>query len=331
LPAQDSASPPDTQQDIPTTPRRIHLILRDGTFQLVLSYTVVGDLVHYRSAERNGALEEIPLALVDLPATEAWIAARRPKSQSAAQERPVLSPELAKEEADRAARTPEVAPDLRLPDEESVLVLDTFTDTPELVPLAQNGGDLNKETAHNVLALDINPASAPHRILEIRGDRSDVQLHVPQPEFFIRLGTKDTAQPSAIAFTVDTHGASARETPSGGSESSSYIIERLDVRVGSRILDSFRISSLGLKPQPDIIETSQDPLPRGHWMKLTPNQPLEFGEYALIEVLNSHEVNLAVWDFGIHSAAPDNVEAIHPTPKQPVTLERRKPDDSLQK
>jgi hypothetical protein len=52
---------------------------------------------------------------------------------------------------------------------------------------------------------------------------------------------------------------------------------------------------------------------------------LEFGEYALIEVLSDHEINLNVWDFGVHSDAKENVEAIRPEAKKPVTLERRNP------
>ena len=56
----------------PDEPTRTRLILKDGTYQLVYSYKVVGDVVHYRSAERDGQEEDIPLALVDLPATEKW-------------------------------------------------------------------------------------------------------------------------------------------------------------------------------------------------------------------------------------------------------------------
>lgn len=306
-----------------TMPRRIHLMLKDGSYQLVLSYKVVGGTVTYRSAERNGEAEEVPLALVDLPATEKWI---REHGPNAASSPAVLSPELAKEEAERAARTPEVAPDLRLPEEDCMLVLDTFNGTPELVPLEQVGGDLNKETAHNVLKQAINPASSAHRILDMRGDSADVQLHVADPVFYVRVGPDDEGDSGAGAITVDTHGASGRATPSGGADSSGYVIERLDVRSDTRVVDSFRIGLLGVKPQPDVIEMKAEDLPGGHWMKLTPARPLEFGEYALIEVLSDHEVNLGVWDFGVHPTAKEDVEALRPQPRRPVTLERRDPE-----
>lgn len=317
---------PDTTSTNPA-PTRMRLILKDGSYQLVLSYRVVGNVIRYRSAERNGQEEEIPLALVDLPATERWKQEHLPGTVPPAQQAPVLSPELAREEAARAALTPEIAPDLHLPEEDSVLVLDTFRGTPELVPLPQAGSDMNKETSHAVLKGEINPASSPHRIAAIPRDRADVQLHVPDPVFYVRLNNSDDASivTSGSAFTVDTHGSSARATPSGGDPNNPYVIERVDVRADERVVASFRLALLGTgRPQRDLIETRAEPLPGGHWMKLTPLQPLDFGEYALIEVLGPGTVNLGVWDFGVHSDASENVEALHPQPKRAPSLERRR-------
>ena len=313
----------------PDEPTRTRLILKDGTYQLVYSYKVVGDVVHYRSAERDGQEEDIPLALVDMPATEKWKKDHEPGANlDQPAQTPVISPELAKEEAARAALTPEVAPNLRLPEEDSVLALDTFRGSPELVPMPQSSSDLNKETAHAVQKGTINPASSPHRITDIPRERSDIQLHVPDPVFYVRIngGRNDEPVTSGGTFTVDTHGASGRATPSGGDASSGYVIEHVDVRTDARIVDSLRIAWLGTgRPQRDIVETKSEILPGGHWMKLTPLQPLDFGEYALIEVLGPNTVNLDVWDFGIHSDAPENVEAIRSEEKRPPSLERRRP------
>jgi hypothetical protein len=314
---------PDTTQSV--KPQRTRLFLKDGSYQVVLSYKVVGDVVRYRSAERNGETEDVPLKLVDLPATERW-KREHAEGQTAADSRAVLSPELEKEEEERRALTPEIAPDLRLPEEDSVLALDTFRATPELVPVPQVGSDLNKETAHGVLKTAINPASSPHRILDVPGFRSDIQLHVAEPVFYVRVGEEGGVSRGGAAITVDTHGTTGRETPAGGSAESGYVIERLDPRQDVRVVDSFRIWQLGTgKRQPDVVEMKQELLHGGHWLKLTPEQPLDFGEYALIEVLSDHEVNLNVWDFGVHSDAKENVEAIRPEVKKPVTLERRTP------
>jgi len=316
--------------DVPSTidtNHRTRLILKDGTYQLVLSYNVDGGIVRYRSAERGGAVEEIPLALVDLDATHKWEADHAPRSEQA-QRAPVLSPELQKEETERAQRTPEVAPDLRLPDEDSVLVLDTFHSVPELVPLAQTGGDLNKQTAHNILKAALNPLAASHQIVEIKGERADVQLHVADPVLYVRVGEEADSTGGPVGLTVDTHGASGRATPSGGSEKSRYVIVRVDVRKGSRVVASFRINMLGgVKRQQDVVETDAELLPGGHWLRLKPHEPLEFGEYALMEVVSERDVNLDVWDFGVHPTAPENADAIKPEPRRPSTLERRRSRD----
>jgi hypothetical protein len=314
---------PDTTQ--PAQPQRLRLFLKDGSYQLVLSYRVDGQVVHYRSAERNGEIEDVPLRLVDLPATERW-KREHTEPQLAGDDHPVLSPELAKEEAERRALTPEVAPNLRLPEEDSVLVQDTFRGTPELVPVPQVGSDLNKETAHSVLKSAVNPASSPHRILEIPGFRSDIQLHVADPVFYVRVDDDKAAPVRGGAITVDTHGASGRDTPSGGDPQNGYVVERIDVRQDARIVDSFHIWQLGSgKRQKDVVEMKQEVLPGGHWMKLTLEQPLEFGEYALMEIVSDHEVNLNVWDFGVHSDAKENVEAILPETPRPATLVPRQP------
>jgi len=322
---RQSLEPSNTTQS-DAVPPRVRLIMKDGSYQLVLSYTVSGKIVHYRSAERNGEVEDVPLALVDMPATEKWAREHHQDSLPDSQRQPVLSPELAKEEAERAARTPEVATGLRLPEEDSVLALDNFHGTLQLVPLEQQGGDLNKETAHDALKLAINPASSPHRMTELRGASADVQLHVPGPVFYVRVGNDEEGDPGSSAITVDTHGAAGRATPSGGSDSSGYVLVRLSILSDARIVNSFRLALLGVKRQPDVIEMKSEDLPGGHWMKLTPAQPVEQGEYALVEVLSDHEVNLDVWDFGMHPNAKENTEAIQPEPQRPATLERRTPE-----
>ena len=322
-----------SQPEVPR--RRTRLILKDGTYQTVLSYTVQGSVVHYRSAERGGEAEDVPLSLVDMPATKAWAQAHSPEAagQAPAQAAPpVLSPELAREQAARLARTPEVASKdgnpLRLPEEDSVLVLDTFQSTPELVPLPQQNSDLNRETAHGVVKKDIEPAASPHDLLFLKDERADVQLHVADPIFFVRLEGKNAEETDAGggAFTVDTAGDTGRATPGGGSAESRYVVERADVRRGQRAVSSFLLRLLGTgRRQPDVIELRAETLPGGVWERLTPTQPLEFGEYVLVEVLSDRAVNGAVWDFGVHPTARENDEAMLPEVKKPTQLERRRP------
>ncbi len=319
------------QTAAPQPPRRVHLILRDGSFQLVLDYRIVGNNVVYHSAERGGVEEIIPLSLVDLDATHTW-EKRHTMTAEGQPAAPEIDPELLKEEAARASLTPEILPDLHLPEQDSVLALDTFHSVAELVPLAQSDGQLNRNTAHNVLLGVVNPLSSPHTIVTLGGTRSAVQVHVPDPIIYVRLGDDTDTPTSGNALTVDTHGAAGAATSAsaGGSATSRYVIVRTDVRTDSRVLASFSLTSPedGRSLPDDVTQVRAEPLPGGHWQKLTPTRPLDFGEFALVEVLDEKRINLGVWDFGVHSAAPENRDVIKPEPKRRPALDRHHDDDT---
>jgi hypothetical protein len=309
-------------------PHRTRLFLKDGNYQLVMSYKIVGAVVHYISAERGGVEEEIPLSLVDLDATHRWEKQHAQPDPNNPRP-PAIDPDLLKEEADRAALTPEVAKDLRLPEEDSTLALDTFHGTPELVPLAQTDSDLNRNTGHNLLKAAVNPLSAAHQIVQLKGETSPVQLHVKDPVLYLRIGDESVGNTAGTPLTVDTHGATSRiqNDPGGGSPDSRYVIVRADVRTGARVIASFRIGLLGGgQHQEDVIETTTEMLPGGHWLKITPKEPLDFGEFALMEVISDKSVNLGVWDFGVHPVAPENRDIIKPEPRRGISLERHGPD-----
>lgn len=316
-----------------TAPHRTRLILKDGSYQLVMSYQIKGAMVSYVSAER-GLTEELPADLVDWDATHKWEQRHPPAGDPAANDSPdgraqppAIDPELLKEEADRAALSPEVAPNLSLPEEDSVVALDQYRGTPELVPLIQSDGELNRVTGHSILKLNLNPRAASHSIVQLKGVESPVQFHVDSPVIYLRIGDDSKVRHGGTPLTVDTHGAAAQpNAPSGsGTAASTYVIVRADVRTDARVLASFNISGSNgaVQRQQDVIETKTEVLPGGHWTRITPNRPLDFGEYALMEVLSEREINLAVWDFGVHPAAPENRDVLKPEAKRPITLEHR--------
>ncbi|WP_084080188.1 hypothetical protein [Edaphobacter aggregans] len=320
------------QQPLPsadaTAPHRTRLIMKDGSYQIVMSYRVDGKMVRYVSAERGGQEEEVPIELVDFEATKRW-EQRHAAAKEGEGAAPTIDPELLKEEAERASLTPEVAKDLRLPDLDNVLALDTYRGDPQLVPLPQSDGELNHNTAHNILKAVVNPLSSSHQLVQLKGDRSAVQLHVDQPVIYVRIGEATATPSGSTPLTVDTYGASQAMTEKhpGDPLASRYVIVQADVRTNSRIVSSFKISALGtVQQQSDVIATTTEVLPGGHWMKLTPKQPLGFGEYALMEVLSDKEVNLGVWDFGVHPTASANRDAILPQPKRPFALAPRRPE-----
>jgi hypothetical protein len=162
--------------------------------------------------------------------------------------------------------------------------------------------------------------------VQLKGIESPVQMHVDQPVIYLRVGDDSGISHGGTPFVVDTHGAGGVKTDSsGGSPSSGYVMVRADVRTDSRVLASFNIGMLNnqVKQQEDVVDTTTELLPGGHWMKVTPKKPLDFGEYALMEIVSDREVNLGVWDFGVHPVAPENRDVFKPEPKRPVTLERR--------
>jgi hypothetical protein len=327
LASHDGKNSPPSEQ---APARRTRLILKDGTYQIVLSYKIVGSRVQFVSAERAGEVEEIPLELVDLDATKRWEQRHADVTIDAnGNERrapvPEIDPEVLKEEAERRALSPEIAPDLRLVPEDSVLALDTFHATPELVPLMQSSGDLNKETGHSILRGILNPNASKHQVLELKGEKAPVQLHVTDPGFYIRMD--DGAAPTGEVFTVDTHGASSSEAVKDKHRGPSrYAIVRVDVRQGARVLASFDTTQDGqTRREEDVIGTAATPLPGGHWTKVVPTENLLFGEYCLVEILGENQINLSVWDFGVHPTAPENRDAIRPE-KRRTGLEKR-PED----
>jgi hypothetical protein len=302
------------------TPRRTRLYLKDGSYQIVMSYKIAGAKVTYISAERGGDAEDIPLALVDLDKTQAWEKQHAPVDPDAPRPAPAIDPELLKEEAERALFSPAVAQDLRLNPEYTLLMLDTWHAMPELVPLTQSDGQLNRQTSHNILRGGVNPLSHPHQVVTLRGERSLIQVHVNEPVFFLHLD--DEVGPSGPALTVDTHGAS-QSVPKHKADDPTYVIVRTDVRQDARVIASFNIYDLGSgHRQEDLIETTETPLPGGHWLKIVPNEKLLIGEYALLEVLGAKEINLGVWDFGVHPTAPENRDALKPEPPRPIGLGR---------
>lgn len=319
-----------TRADAPPRPQqgseqhRTRLILKDGSYQTVMSYKVIGKNVSYVSAERGGDTELIPLDLVDLEATKKWesqhaaIDSLTPLDQRPA---PALDPELVKEEAERKLLAPEVAPNLHLAPENAILALDTFRATPELVPMNQINPELNQQTGHSILRSVLKPQASPHQLVVLKGEKSAVQIHVNDPDFYIKLD--DALPPGGDPITVDTHGATSQKT-SRKQGTPDYVIQRVDVRQDARILASFNIGALGTgKHQEDVFETILTLLPGGHWMKVTPKEQLLVGEYALVEILDEKSINLGVWDFGIHPQAPENRDVIKPEKKRAVTLGKR--------
>ncbi len=295
------------------------LILKDGSYQVVTKYQKVGDRVRYFSAER-GQWEELPQNLVDWAATETWAQEHKPGAKPV--EPPPVAPsipeaaEIDKEEQHARARTPDVSPGLRLPDQDGVWALDTFHDQPELVALTQNSGGVNRETGHNVLRAALNPVGGVQQSVQIPGAESRVKLHVNDPALYVSIPGAEDNEADSSAVTVETRGAgSIKDKNSVSSANSQYAIVRVrsNFKKDYRVVSGIKIGVAGKVTQTeDVIPTVVQILPGNRWMKLTTQQPLTIGDYALMELLGPGEVNLSVWDFRIDPQGPDNKNALMP-------------------
>lgn len=297
------------------------LILKDGSFQPVRQYQIVGDRVRYLSQDR-GEWEEMPADLVDWEATRKW---ERDHAQPQPDEEPSPSmkeaEEIDKEEgdlrADQRARMPEVAKGLELPDQDGVFVLDTYQGTPELVELAPNDLSLNQKNKHGLSTL--NPLAGQKASIELDGAHAKVHLHVNDPAIYLSLDQGDQRAVKTHAFTVQTDGAkdAANRKHGAQSPSSGFAIVRVDERKAVRIVGAIHVSSGGkITQSEDVIPATSEVLPGKHWLKLTPSQTLIIGEYALVEILSPTDINQTVWDFRVDPRQGDNVGSIGPILKQ---------------
>src|SRR6201996_6893259 len=212
------------------------LILKDGSYQVVTKYQRVGDRVRYFSAER-GQWEELPASLVDFAATEKWAKEHAPGAGPVSPAIPEAQA-IDQEEQHARARTPDVSPGLRLPDQDGVWALDTFHDQPELVGLAQNSASVDRQTGHNVLRSTLNPLGGIQQNVQIPGAESKVKLHVNDPAFYVSIVGVDDNEAESSAVTVDTRGAgTAKEKNPFNSANSQYAI----VRVRSNFKKDYRV------------------------------------------------------------------------------------------
>ena len=242
------------------------LILTDGTDQRIRSYEIQGDRVRFYSLERS-EMEEIPVSLVDWKATEEANRAKPPE--------PDLEPE------DKIAPKPkqfEVAPGVALPESEGVYIYDGSS----LLRIEQTQATIQNDTKRRVIGA-IAPIIKGRAYVQLPGAAAKISATGPRPIFYLQL-----SQPS----------------------SRGYAIVRMKLKDGMRVAGEIAISPLTQNQT-----ESQDRVPAGSekllvgsdssaaLIRLTPQQPLSPGEYAVVEYVEKGELNLFVWDFGYHPAS----------------------------
>jgi hypothetical protein len=328
LPAQEHETPDHpgkpiaVKPDLPGMRANHRLILKDGTYQIVSKYEVVGARVQYISAERSGEWEELPAELVDWDATRKWerdhAGQGEEEASPAMKEAADLDKEADEERSDNRARMPEVAQGLDLPDQDGVFVLDYYQGTPELVELTPTDLAINAKTKHGLSTL--NPLAGQKASLELDGAHAKVHLHVNDPAIYLSLTVADTKEPVlAHPLTIDTgkdrdatnrkHGA---HSPASG-----FAIVRVDERTAMRVVGAVHLSPAGTVTQEEnVIPAKVEVVTGKHWLKLTPAEKLTRGEYALVEILSASDISQSAWDFRVDPLMGDNPGSLGPILKQ---------------
>ena len=293
------------------------LILKDGSYQLAAKYEIKGERVRYYSSER-GEWEEIPKNMIDWDATEKYEQGRLQGLPSP--EAVQLDKEFEAEQKAEEARSPKIAPGIRLPGDGGVFLLDTYQNQPQLDELQQSGGELNKNTKSNILRAAINPLASAKESIELPGARAKIQSHTSVPAIYVSIDAYDA-----------TGGvAAAKGQPPPLPPADRFKIVRAEVKNGKRIAGGIKIAPYGkVKADDRFVPTTAEEL-GGGWVKLSPQEPLPTGEYAVAEMLGEEGMNLYVWDFGVNPSAPANASA-RKAEETEVPKKQDQPDDLKKK
>ena len=234
----------------------VKLYMTDGTYQLVREYAVKADRVRFYSVERSG-WEEVPTELVDLKRTEAEVSQRKTQL---AEEAKVLS------EEDRVERQlqEEIA---RIPQNPGVYTLEGKQAQP--IKAAESTVHTNK--GRSVLkALAPVPIVAGKATLELQGKNSLNVFHNPLQEFYIQLSVEQRF--GIVKLSAD--------------KGAVRVVEKITIiPVSKEIIE-----------EPTDVEIFRKQLTPDGLYKIWPMQPLEPGEYAVVEYTPG-KMNMQIWDF----------------------------------
>lgn len=248
------------------------LILTDGTYQTATEWKKIGDRVKYFSAER-GEWEEIPVSLVNWKATDEWNAERVKTAQEEMKQ--VTAEEIAvRKEAQQ--NTPLVAPELRLPSEGGVFLLEEVAGKHVLSKVETNKIQVNDNVGKNILRRSVIPVASQIQTIELKGAAAKVRMHSATPEIFVDVDSEQGVIPG-----------------------DAFRIVRLERKKDLRVVAKNTISISGDQNQAEKFLQSRAEKFSGDWWKVIPLEDLAPGEYAIVVSNAGNDANGAVWDFGV--------------------------------
>jgi hypothetical protein len=260
-----AAAPAQTQ-----APKR--LILKDGSYQVATEWSRNGDRIRYFSAER-GEWEELPAALVDWKATEEWNAER---ARSAEEELKKVTEEEIAARKEAELNTPLVAPELRLPSEGGVFMLEELSGKPALHKLEGSQIQVNDHTGKTMLKRSINPIASQVETVELKGAAAKLRLHTLAPTIFV-----DVEDNTGIIIPGEN-----------------FRIVRLERKRDLRVVAKLSKSLSGESSKERYLRARAEKF-GGDWWKIIPLEDLTPGEYGIVVAGAGDDAYGAVWDFGV--------------------------------
>jgi hypothetical protein len=253
---------------VPPTRAEIRLYLKDGSFHIVKSYEVQGDRVRYYSVERS-TWEEIPLEIVDFSATDR----AQQEEQSSHRKEREKARTLDREHFEKLENLGfEIAPGVRLPGDEGVYAYDGM----RVIRLLQSSAEVVKDKKRAALVLAIpGPLLKSRAFVILPGAKAPVRVMSTEPRFYVQ--------------SVDGLGAKV-ELITVKPRKESRQVEKVEWRGGLTKPAELRAA----------VPLERTEIAPGLF-KLKPSKPLDPGEYALGELIQT-KLNLELWDFGIEGA-----------------------------
>jgi hypothetical protein len=288
--SQQSAQPQKKQQGNPeqvsvtaSTPRGIHLTLKDGTVHVVREYQRDGERVKYFSIERH-EWEELPSALVDWDAT----AKQNAEIEKASTE--LVAKVHKQEEGKRMDNVTDIDASLRvgpgafLPSGEGMFVVEGSA-----IRILDQVDSAFRTDKKRVLAQVLTPIPIVpgKRNMIIAGTHAKLRLRSKTPEFYLREAPPDPDRVSSV-----------RKSTRAGDNGPDVELIRTKVKGKERQIESISVL-FG-----EQMGTSMNTVAVQRWevapevYRFTLSEALSPGEYVLAELLPDG-LNLFVWDFGV--------------------------------
>jgi hypothetical protein len=265
----------ETHQDapVPVAPHGKKLVMKDGTFQIVSSYQVNGDRVRYYSVER-AEWEEIPVALVDWPATKQAEAADE-KKEAAITDEIKANEAAAKSAPVDIDASFEVVPGVILPPGQGFFILNGHT----ISALKPSQASAKLDKGHFVEQIVVPIPVVPSRAnVDLPGKRASFRTTNPNPEFYFRAA--DPSEPQIELFIAHVQNGKRH-------------IENIDSYFGQRTHKGKTVSLQEWQVATGLY-------------RFTLGQSLAPGEYALAQFSPKEGISLLLWDFGV-DAPPKHV------------------------